>query len=102
MLPQAFDYHGHSLAATDAHRLEANRPVIADESVEQRAENARAGHAEGMTQCDGSAVRVELVAQRIDAELARRRNHLRRKCLVDLDGIDVIDRHARALERLSR
>ena len=52
-----------------------------------------------MADSDRTAVDVELVAERVDAELTRRRDDLRRERLVDLDEVDVVDALAGTLER---
>src|SRR2546428_11135533 len=94
--------HGHPLAAADAHRLQPERFVLLAKSVEQRAKNARAGHAEGMAERDRAAVGVELLAVRVDTQASRGRDDLRGKRLLDLDEVDVVDGHLGALERLPR
>ena len=50
-----------SLAAADAHRLEADRVVERLEVVDQRGHDARAGHPVRVAEGDGAAVRVELL-----------------------------------------
>src|SRR5437588_739403 len=101
-LAEAFDDHRHSLAAAYAHRFEADGLVLAGEAVQERAQDADAGHAEGMAQGDRATVGIELVAERIDAQFARRGNDLGRKGFVDFDDVDIVDRHLRPLERLTR
>jgi hypothetical protein len=49
---------------------------------------------------DGATVHVELVPVRVDAQLPGRREDLRGKGLVDLDEIDVVDRHPGSREGL--
>ena len=44
---------------------------------------------------------VQLVAERVDSELAADGKHLRRECLVQLDDLDVVDRHLRLSEYLA-
>ena len=65
----------------------------------QRGHDAGAGHAERVAEGDRAAVHVELVPR--DAEVLGRRDHLRGERLVDLDEVDVVDRHAGPLERLA-
>ena len=48
-----------------------------------------------MTERDRAAVRVQLLAERIDPELPRHRQHLGRERLVQLDDVHVLDRHPR-------
>src|SRR5674476_1119262 len=57
--------------------------------VDQGARDPGAGHAEGVTDRDGSAVDVELVE--VDAQVVRGGNHLCGERLVDLDQVDVVD-----------
>ena len=72
--------------------------VVVCEAVEQRGRDPGAGHAERVPEGDRAAVDVELVD--VDAELAVGRDHLRGERLVDLDEVDVVDRHAGARQRL--
>src|SRR5215213_10859439 len=67
---QPLDEHRHSLPAADAHRLEADRRVQRVEVVEQGAHDPGAGHAVRVAERDRAAVRVELLAERVDTELA--------------------------------
>src|SRR5438105_15802275 len=60
-LVQPLHDHGHSLAAGDAHGLQADLLVVALQVVQQRCHDARSGHAEAMTGSDRAAVRVELL-----------------------------------------
>jgi hypothetical protein len=59
------------------------------------------GHPVRMAERDRAAVRVELVAERVDAELAADGQHLRGERLVQLHHVDVVDRHAGLLEHLA-
>src|SRR4051794_1315443 len=72
----ALDEHRHALPAADAHRLEADGAVERLEIVEQRPHDPRAGHAVRVAERDRAAVRIQLVAERVDAELAAHRQHL--------------------------
>src|ERR1700689_196031 len=56
---QALDDHGHALATADAHRLQAEARASVFERIEQCRHDARAGHAEGVTEGDGAAADVE-------------------------------------------
>src|SRR4051812_2048778 len=94
----ALEDGSHALATTDAHRLESERLVLELQTVDQRAGDARAGHAERVTDGDRAAVHVEPVD--VDAELLVRRDDLRRERLIDLDEVEVIDGHVRAGECL--
>src|SRR5260370_14696542 len=99
-LVQPLQDHGHPLAAAHAHGLEADPLVPLTEPVEQRAEDSGPGHAEGMPESDRAAVRVELVAARVDADAPRRRDDLGREGFVYLDDVDVVDRHLGTLAGL--
>src|SRR5260370_6717181 len=101
-LVKALDDHGHALAAADAHRLQPVGLVLFAQAVQERAQNSRAGHPKRVAESDRTAMRVELVAERVDPYSARRRDHLRGESLVDLDDVDVVDGHLRALEGLPR
>src|SRR4051794_4980730 len=90
-LAQALQHHCHALAAADAHRLETERLVVVLQRVDECRGDPRAGHAERVTDGDRAAVDVELVAERVDADAARRRDDLGGECLVDLDQVDVVD-----------
>src|SRR5205823_5020967 len=102
VLVQALHDHRHPLAATHAHRLQAKGLAALLESVEEGAEDARAGHPERVTERDGSAVRVELVAKGVDADATGRRDDLGREGLVDLHDVDIVDRHPGPLQGLLR
>src|SRR6267143_6123673 len=99
---EAFNYHRHPLSAANAHRLQADRLVFGGEAVEQRTEDARPGHPERMAERDRAAVWIELLAEGVDAQLPSCRDDLRSEGFVDLHDVDVVDRHAGALERLAR
>src|SRR5580698_10130161 len=70
---EALDEHGHALPAANAHRLEPDRLVERLEIVQQRAHDPGAGHAVGVPERDRAAVRIQLLAERIDAELPAHR-----------------------------
>ena len=92
--------HDHRLAhpAGDAHRLQPDRAVERVEVVEQRGHDARARHPERVAERDRAAERVELL--RVDAPLVAARHDLRGERLVELEHVDVGDRHAGLLEHL--
>src|SRR5580700_5918177 len=89
---QALDDHRHPLPAADAHRLEADRLVLGREAVEQGCHDPGACHPERVSKSDRTTVDVELVP--VDSELASARDDLSCKRLVQLDEVDVVDRHA--------
>ena len=81
----------------DAHALEPEAGVAVLHAVEQRGHDAGAGHAERVAERDRAAVHVQLVPR--DSELLGRRDHLGGERLVDLDEVDVVDRHVGPGER---
>src|SRR4029077_5775945 len=92
-LVKPLDNHGHPLATTDAHRLQADRLVVGRQAVQQGAQDAGPRHAEWVAEGDRATMRIELVAEGIDPQLAGRGDDLGGKGLVDLDDVDVLDRH---------
>src|SRR5467141_2771550 len=92
--------HGHALAAAHAHRLQAERLVPLAQAVEQRAQDAGAGHAKWVTERDRASVRVQLVAEGVDADPVRGLDDLGSGGLVVLHDVDVVDRHLGSLQRL--
>src|SRR5262245_61131874 len=85
-------------AGADAQRHQPDVEVAALELVHQRTKDHSAGGAERMPQCDGAAVDVDLLG--IDVHRLQVAQHDRREGLVDLDEVDVVERHAGALEHL--
>src|SRR5579863_6388793 len=92
-LGESLDDHGHPLAAAHAHRLQAEPLTLVLEGVEEGGHDAGTGHAEGVAEGDGAALHVELLPG--DAEMTGRGDDLGGEGLVDLDQVDVVDRHAR-------
>src|SRR4051794_30000608 len=86
-LPAAAAQRGRAGAATAAAQLE--REVQRD---------ARAGHADRVTERDGAAVDVDLLG--VEAEVAHRLDADRRERLVDLDEVEVAGGEARTGQRL--
>jgi hypothetical protein len=60
-LDESLDDHGHALASTHAHALEAESFVRVFERVEQGRHDARAGHAKRVTERDGPSADIELL-----------------------------------------
>src|SRR5262249_10769440 len=87
-----------ALTAAHAHRHHAVPGLAAKELVGDRADHARARHAERMTDRDRAAVDVEL--RGIDAELIATVNDLRGERLVQLPHVDVVDLEAVTLQEL--
>jgi len=94
---QALDEEGHALAAADAHRLEADRRVRSAQPVDQGREQAGPGHAEGVTQRDRTAMYVQPLG--IHPQLPVARHDLSGERLVELDKVDVVDRHPSPRQR---
>src|SRR5213080_1259052 len=82
---EALEHHRHALAAADAHGLQPEGAVLRLQTVEQRAGDAGAGHAERVADGDRAAVHVQLVD--VDAQVAVARDDLRGEGLVDLDEV---------------
>src|SRR6266536_5609921 len=99
-LSQALDDHRHALPTAHAHRLQAVGRVERLEVVEERAQDAGAGHPERMAEGDGATVRVQLVAEWVHAQAVGAGDHLGRERLVELDHVDVVDGHPGAPQRL--
>ena len=79
-----------------------SRPIVLSSSssaFSKRGHDPRTCHAEWVTEGDRAALHVQLLDRY--PEMPRRRDHLRGKCLVDLDEVHVVDRHPGALERLA-
>ena len=96
----ALDDRRGAHAAADAERGEAGREVAPLQLVEQRAQDHRAGGAQRMAHGDGAAVHVDLVVRHLeDLQVAQ---HDGGEGLVQLPEIDVLHRHAGALQRLLR
>src|SRR6185437_14735658 len=87
-----------ALAAADAHGDDAPLGLAAMTFLEDVAGEPRAGHAEGMADCERAA--IDIVLGRIDAELVARIEALARESLVQLPDIDVVDLQALALQQL--
>ena len=69
VLRQPLDDHRHSLAAADAHGLDAERLVVGRKVIQQRGGNPGSGHAERMPERDRATGDVELVL--VDAQFPR-------------------------------
>src|SRR5215212_3407198 len=91
------DDHRNPLPSADARGGEAVALLAAAQLVENRQQEARAGGAERMAERDRAAVDVQLLL--VDVELFRDREDLSRERFVDLDEVDVVELHPRALER---
>src|SRR5579872_917236 len=76
-----------ALAAADAHRDHAVTDFAALHLVGDRADEAGAGHAEGVADRDRAAVDVEFFG--VDAELVAAVDHLHREGFVELPQSDV-------------
>src|SRR6202158_5459314 len=68
---QLLDRHRHAPADADAHRCQRAYPPALLHAVQRRHRQPRAAHPEGMTECDGAAMRVDEIGVFLDAELAQ-------------------------------
>src|SRR5919109_2318288 len=87
-----------ALSAARADRSEAETTAVSAELVDHRPEDSRTRRADRMTESDGAAVHVHLL--RIGAKHLRRVEDDRRKRLVQLHPLDVVNRLPDLLERL--
>src|SRR2546421_5669258 len=97
-LVQVPEQGGDTLAPADAHRHDPPLGLAPLQLIGQLDGEDRAGGADRMAEGDGAAVRVDLFG--IDFQLPDDRDGLRRKGLVELHQIDVVDRHADFLEQV--
>src|SRR5215218_9174514 len=86
------------LAATDAHGDDAPFGLAPAAFLQDVAGKPRAGHAEGMT--DGDRTAIDVVLLGIDAELVARIQTLAGEGLVQFPDVDVVDLEAMALQQL--
>src|SRR3954451_16957791 len=92
------DQHGVALAAARADARHAEAAAPATKLVHERAHDPRAARPERVAECDRAAVHVHLAL--VDTEHPHRIERDRRKRLVDLEQLDVVDRDAELLEQL--
>jgi len=95
-----FNDGGDAHAAADAERGEAEALVPAFEFVEQGAQDHAAGGAQWMPHGDGAAVDVHFLVR--DVQLTLEPHDYGGKCLIHLEKIDLIRRHAGLVQRLAR
>src|SRR6185437_2569574 len=88
---------GDALAAADAHGFQAVLAVAAVQLAQQVGEDPSAGGADRVPEADARSVDVQAVAL-VPAPALEHRQHLRRERLVELDEVDVVPRHAGAVE----
>src|SRR6202171_5676154 len=101
-LIQLLDRHRDTLADADAHGRQ--RPLAATllHAVHRGHRQPRAAHAQGMTERDGAAVRVDEIGIVLDAELAQAGYSLAGKALIELDQIEMVYFQAEPLHQLAR
>ena len=63
-------------------------------------EDSHPRHPELVAEGNGSGVRVELAAERVDTDPADRMDDLARECLADFRHIHIIDGHSGPVQRL--
>src|SRR5258706_8914538 len=95
----ALERGGDGAAAAEAQRREAEAALPTAELVEQGRDDSRSRGTDRMTEGDRAAVDVDLVP--VEAELAPVRDGLGGEGLVDLDQVEVADRHVQLLEQLA-
>src|SRR5581483_9181965 len=88
-----------TLADADAERRDAVPAAAPAQLVQQGDDETRPAHAERVPDRDRAAVDVHL--RLVEAELANDGERLRRERLVELDEVDLVERHAGALEELA-
>src|SRR5947209_15316839 len=89
-----------ALANTDAHRDESIAPAGTLQLARRGQRDARSRGAQGMADRDRATVRVDPAVVKRQFEPAQAGEDLRRKSLVDLDDVDVLEGEAGALQRL--
>src|SRR4051812_37109034 len=89
-----------ALAAARANGGDAERAAAALQFTHERADDARTGGPDRVTEGDRAAVDVDLLL--VDAELVDRMDRHVRKRLVELVAVDVTGREPLALEQLAR
>ena len=95
-LANAFDCDGCCFAAADAERGDAAAEIALREGRKQRDENARAGCADGMAECAGAAVDVDLLVGK--TEIAHGGHGDDGEGLVDFEQVDFREGPASAFE----
>src|SRR6188474_471080 len=93
---ETLDDRGVGHATALAHHLESVAPAGPLELAEQRRHEPAARASERVTERDRTAVRVHF--RHVGVMLLLPRQHDRRERFVDLDEIDLVQRHAGALE----
>ena len=83
-------------AATDTHGDDGIFCLAPTTLNQSMASQPGSGHAVRMTDCDRSAIDVELF--RIDPELVAALDHLHRECLIQFPQVDIIDLKSVTLE----
>src|SRR5439155_21723294 len=97
-ISQPLDDRHVGLSATFAHRLQAVAPAGALELVEQGRHQTHAGGTERVAERDGAPVHIDL--GKVGPGLPLPCEHDGGERLVDLDEVDVVERHARLRQRV--
>src|SRR4030095_12898851 len=95
------DHERNALADADAHGAERVTLVRSKQLIHRRRREARAACAEWMAQCDGAAIRIDVLRVIRDPEQAKHGERLRRKGFVALDDIPLRQGHIDAGEELA-
>src|SRR3546814_7629586 len=99
-----FKDRSQPLPYTDAQGLKPVSHLAAAHFMKQRRGDAGTGHADGMTKRYARAVDIEHIVVTIVVAPApglQHRQHLRRKCFVELDEVDVAPANPRSEEHTS-
>lgn len=90
----------HAVASATAERGHASLLACPAELGQEARDEAAAGCTKRVPQGDCAALDVDLAM--VDAEVAHRHEHLRRKGLIDLPQVDLLGRQSEALKQLRR
>src|ERR1039457_5336035 len=88
---QLLDRHRHTLADADAHRRQRPFSPALFHAVHRGQGETRSAHAQGMTERDGAAMRVDEIGIVLDAELAQAGYSLAGEGFIELDQIEITD-----------
>src|SRR5499427_1756129 len=94
------DDRGRTHASADAQRHQCGRETASLQFINDGAEDHGARRAERVTHGDRPTIDIDL--GRIEVESLAIAQHYGRKCLVDFDEIDVVERHLRLRQNLLR
>src|SRR5438132_421604 len=99
---QLLDRHRDALPDADAHRRQRPTAAALLHAVHRGHRQPRPAHAQGVTERDGAAMRVDEIGVLLDAELAQAGDALRGEGFVELDQIEIADLQSQPLHQLAR